>query len=253
MATSSFNQFVSHIKNSGLAKQSHYVVEMIPPPFMATSDLSLVAKIPFYCEQTSFPEFALLTQTVKDAGLNREVVYDKAYGNVNMTFICDQEMLIKKFFDTWMEKIVVSKGGVFAYPDDYTVPSLTIGQLSQADNTVYIVELQNVYPKLVNDIQLSAQSRSYSNFIVSFTYSSWSSYSIAIPDALTEVVPTQGVQVGTGSDPFATRKSEPKTGVRQLWDIIKFVRTGSTKQALVSSVLGATIEKLQNVVGKIIK
>lgn len=125
-----------------------------------------------------FPEFALATDTVVDRGVNREVVYDKSYGNVTMTFTCDQEMLIKKFFDEWVQFAVQDNGGRFTYPDRYIADNIDLYQLNAAKDAAYAVVLKRVYPKVVNDIYVASNATTPSSFSVQFTYESWTSYQI---------------------------------------------------------------------------
>ncbi len=170
----SLNRFTQEIKERGVAKSSNFVVQFMPPEFLDApqSTLEIVSLL---CEGTAFPEFALATSTIKDYGVNREVVYDKLYGTLPLTFICDQGMYIKQFFDTWIQGIAPYRGGLFEYPDKYTAPWIIINQLDAAKNVVYYVKLHHIYPKIVNDIQMSYGGREYSKFQVLFTYESWES------------------------------------------------------------------------------
>lgn len=169
----SITKFSSELKARGIAKQSHYLVEIMPPPFYYTPvDESF---IPLFCEQTQMPEMALATDSIKDNGITRESVYDKMYGTITMSFICDQNMIIKSFFDRWIQGIVMSSGGVFAYPKEYTVPWINIHQLNEKLDIIYSVKLINCYPKVVNDIILTNNSKDYNRFQVVFVYEKWES------------------------------------------------------------------------------
>lgn len=169
--TNKFNDFVSEIKTRGLAKQNSFVVEITPPPFlMGDADIGV---IPLFCESVTFPEKALLTSSIKDDGLTREVVYDKAFGQVVMTFICDQQMVIKSFFDDWVSIPIQHDGGFFAYPKTYKSEKIGITQVDAQRKEVYSNYLINAYPKVVNDIMASAQARDFHRFQVVFTYDKW--------------------------------------------------------------------------------
>jgi hypothetical protein len=173
MSSNSLSKFASEINSRGVAKQSLFMVEIVPPPFYSTPiDESF---IPLFCEQSQFPEIVMATATIKDNGINREAVYDKLYGNLSMLFACDQNMIIKSFFDRWSTGVVMSTGGVFAYPTEYTSPWINIHQLNNNMDVVYSVRIYNCYPKVVNDIILTASSKDYNRFQVSFAYEKWES------------------------------------------------------------------------------
>lgn len=180
------NTFIQTIKNNGVAKPSHFMVDFALPPFMmgdGSVEQSTLSMVKLFCEGAAFPEMALATATIKDFGVNREVVYDKMYGQLPLTFICDQGMYIKQFFDAWIQSIAPYRGGLFTYPDRYTAKTLTIYQLDAAKRPVYGVTFHNIYPKIVNDVQLSASAKDYNRFQVMFTYERWESYLGTQPEA----------------------------------------------------------------------
>ncbi len=196
--SNTLSKFAAELNNRGLAKQSHFMIEIVPPPFYSTPVDETF--IPLYCEQAQFPQINMATATIKDNGLNREAVYDKSYGNTSMMFACDQNMIIKSFFDRWLLGIVMSNGGVFAYPVEYTAPWINVHQLNENMDIVYSVRFFNCYPKTVNDIILSADSRGYNRFQVAFAYEKWeSNTTIMTPEYM------RNVNAGTGID--AVRRS----------------------------------------------
>jgi hypothetical protein len=185
-------EFMAEVRGRGVASRSHYVVEITPPPFLMTSSAA-VPIIPLFCEQAMFPEFVLPTQPVKDGGLTREVVYDKLFGQLSMTFMCDQQMLIKEFFDKWVQAPVKTDGGIFMYPANYIVPTMTIYQIDEKKQKVYGVVVKNVYPKVINDVMLSASDRSVVSFQVVFAYESWASERYEVDLS----VPSRGTQIAS--------------------------------------------------------
>ena len=172
-----FNSFVGEVKNRGIAKQYNYMVEIMPPPCLVpNADTANLIRL--FCDQIMFPEMALATVTLKDYGLNREAVYDKMYGNVTASFLCDQGMIIKDFFDAWISSAVSRKNGVFQYPNRYISYQIRIHQLNAEKKIVYTVVLNRVTLKIVNDIMLAASSKDASRFQVQFAYESWDSRAV---------------------------------------------------------------------------
>lgn len=172
----SLNEFASIIKTRNVASAARFEVQVYPPPFMMNENSQMAGDsqyISILAEMVQFPEFALLTQPVRDTGEQREVVYDKVYPPIIATFICDGKMDVKNFFDNWTLGTMKTSSGTFRYPAEYTANELIIVQLDHSGKGVYRVTLNDVYPKIVNDIPLSASSKDYNRCQVQFTYRNW--------------------------------------------------------------------------------
>lgn len=224
--------FISTIKQNGVAKASHFFCDIVPPRFMIQTAGAYKDTIPFYVEGVNMPEFALATQEVQDAGLRREVVYNKMYGTVTMTFFADQNMMIKKFFDDWTMAPVMKKGGTFLYPESYTSENLAIFQMNAAKNATYMILLNNVYPKIVDDISFNASSKSPLSFRVQFTYESWDSYQFTLFDPNKPIPGTE------------------YTNLRRAWNLAQLIRTGANKDAIKSSVINLGTRKVYDILNK---
>lgn len=229
---STFNQFLSTIKRNGVARASHFFCNILPPQCMIEVPVNTIDIIPFYVESVNMPEMSLATQAVKDAGLTREVVVDKYYGTCTMTFHCDSNMSIKMFFDEWLHSTVKHKGGVFLYPDSYTSEVLTVYHVDVAKNVTYLVNLNNVYPKLVDDIQLVSESKNLISFRVQFVCESWDSYQIDV------------------NDPTAALAKDGRDNIRRAWNLVQLIRTGANKDAIKSAVINVGTRKLYDIIGK---
>lgn len=180
MRSPKISDFATRIKTDSIARPSRYFVEIPPPPIMIdrvrSSDVELVG---LYCEHTQFPEFALATQTNGSTGNLIEMPYEKMYGPVTMSFICDRDMIVKNFFDKWAMSVVNAVGGVFNYYSDYVSPEIVIHQYDENSDTTYSVSLYNAYPKIVNDVPLGNNMvNDYSHCMVQFAYEEWISYKI---------------------------------------------------------------------------
>lgn len=229
---STFNQFLSTIKRNGVARASHFFCNILPPQCMIEVPVNTIGIIPFYVESVNMPEMSLATQAVKDAGLTREVVVDKYYGTCTMTFLCDANMSIKMFFDEWLRATVKHKGGVFLYPDSYTAEILTVYHIDVAKNVTYLVNLNNVYPKLVDDIQLVSESKGLISFRVQFVCESWDSYQI---DA---------------TDVNAALPKDNLDNIRSAWNLVQLIRAGANKDAVKSAVINVGTRKIYDIIGQ---
>ena len=229
---SAFNQFVSTIKRNGVARSSHFFCNILPPQCMIGVPVNTIDIVPFYIESVNMPEMSLATQSVKDTGVTREVVVDKYYGTCTMTFHCDSNMSIKMFFDEWLRASVKQKGGVFLYPESYTAEFMTVFHVDVAKNVTYLVNLNNVYPKLVDDIQLVSDSKSLISFRVQFVCESWDSYQINV------------------NDPTAALVKDGRDNIRRAMGLVQLIRAGANRDGIKSALINVGTRKLYDILGK---
>jgi len=185
--------FIEEVKQRNLAKTSRYWVSIPVPNFMrspAAADADLVS---LFCLSATLPELILATSHVQVDGTSREVVVNKGYGKMPLVFACDENMVIKRFFDSWIGGVVNSRGGILAYPDDYTVDGLTIHQLNTKHEATYSVELIRAYPVSMGPVYLHSDAKGYNQLQVYFVYKFW------IP-AATEIS-TQLIEIDSGVVP----------------------------------------------------
>lgn len=173
------SKFSESIRFSGTSKQSRYYVELSIPNVVSANyggvDLEMIN---MFVEQTMFPEFVIATQQTRSHSNPVEMPYDRIFGPVTMTFLCDSKMTVKHFFDTWIQGVYSSFGGVLNYYDDYVVPEINIYKIDEQNQKIYCVTLYNAYPKVVNDIMLASNSQDLSRFQVVFSYEMWKSFVI---------------------------------------------------------------------------
>lgn len=184
MATSKFHQFVARVKDTGLAKSAHFYVEFTPPRSMYPDQYTLET-INLYCQSAQIPDMALQTSPIQEDGLERQVVINKSYGRATFEFVCDQDMMVRSFFEEWIKRAVVSKrmgdrivptGGVFAYPKEYTVDSISVHQVNMARETVYTNTMYDCFPIVLGSMPLSHASPNALHVVqVQFTYRYWDS------------------------------------------------------------------------------
>lgn len=220
-----FNNFVSTIKTSGIAFQNHYFVNIVPPRFMAqTVNQEMLTQIPFYVDGINLPEQQLATRPINDTGITREVAYEPLFGTVTASFFADKSLVIKSFFDNWVGAVSMTRSGRMMYPDQYKVDDLAIYVVNKAKEVTYVVLLKNAYPKIVDDAQLSAEGKGPITFRVQFVYDSWESFSIKHDD------PTQ--------------TNNNLDSLRNVWNLIQLVRTGANKDAIKSMILNTGTRKV---------
>lgn len=164
------SEFVSQIRNKNIARPNLYYVKIVPPNGNAFSgeNSNLVS---MWCSNASTPQVSVMTNDdYIEAGTRRKYAYEYDYQNLVLQFYIDQDFDIKKFFDDWMYAIVPHHRN-FNYPVDYTSNSLSVFIINQEDKKTYEYKYLNVYPKTIQQIDLSySNANQPATFSVEFVY-----------------------------------------------------------------------------------
>jgi hypothetical protein len=177
MANFSLKNFQAQVRTGGLARPNRFEVLInLPPALIAqgysTNDSKILS---LFCESTNLPmqTIGVKTQRIQGPAYQRPVSVDYGGEGITMTFLIDQQMDIKGFFDAWMSKIIDPIQYFVYYQDSYVAP-ITINQLNQKDNTTYSVILEDAFPRSVSLLELnnSAQNQVH-KLNVTFSYRRW--------------------------------------------------------------------------------
>lgn len=149
------------------------------------------SKLRFRCEASSIPgrTFGLIEQKIYGPVQRHPI--SNFYGDIRLTFICDDSMFEKIFFDAWLDVISLSAPESFidgnpieaqksqgsnmikfdfAYKDEYT-SSIKIVQKDVTGEPVYEVSLIGAFPYAIDPMPLNWRHMdSYHRINVSFTY-----------------------------------------------------------------------------------
>lgn len=157
------NDFISKVKSVNFARQNRFTVS-ISSPAEGNADLTEL-----FCEQASLPSLSLASQPVRTYGEQREVVYDRNFETISLTFLVDRQYAVKEFFDKWMNKVIDPNTRLLGYYEDYA-RDMTIMTQDTKDNDTYFVLLREVYPKTISAIQLDHNSKDIAKLQVTFNY-----------------------------------------------------------------------------------
>lgn len=182
MATASkskkLTEFIANIKLDGLIRTNRYSVIMTPPK--AVGEVGDIRKMLMYCSDIQLPGVNVSSAQVRTFGELREAPYDRLFDNINMTFYVDNNMFVKAFFDKWINSIQNPDSRTFEYYNNY-ITNLTIQVEDLKDRNRYEVELRECYPKSVNAIQLSYESKEIMKLQVVMNYRNWVSKPFNVP------------------------------------------------------------------------
>jgi hypothetical protein len=195
MSNFSLKQFQTEVRVRGLAKQNRFEIQMPTPNALGSKITQNESRmINMFCETTSLP-----TQTI---GVRAQRIYGPAYprpvstdyggDGIALTFLVDQSMDIKNFFDAWLSMIVDPHQYFVHYQSDYIVP-IRISQLDNKDRVVYSVVLEDAFPRSVQMLEVNNTAQnSVHKLTVNFVYRRWTPVhritdSIAYPGVLGNV------------------------------------------------------------------
>lgn len=168
----SLSRFQETVKLNGIARSNRFTVSITPPPGLQTS--VNIDEIGLYCEESTIPGrgYSTAPRGAGVNGLQEFVPYDKLYDEINMVFRCSQDMRERRFFEDWFETISSSRNGNnnrFAYLDSYAT-NVEVVQLNNKDDKVMSFKLEEAYPTVIAEINLSQSPNEYNRFQVTFKY-----------------------------------------------------------------------------------
>lgn len=165
------SDFVSLVRDGGLAKTSHFTIVLNLPQMLLTSPyVEKKNKIITFCDQVQIPGVNFASSQVRSYGEFREVPYEKIYEPITMSFYADTKMVTKNLFDDWMNLIQNTNTRDFNYPSDYTTDTIQIHVQDAEETTNYIVILNECYPKSVSAITLDYASKDIMKINVTMIY-----------------------------------------------------------------------------------
>ena len=195
MSNFSLRDFQTQVRSRGLAKQNRFEIEFpVPPLFSRRGNFLDIRTVNMFCESTNLPAQVL--------GVKQQRIYGPAYQRpfstdfggegITMTFLLDQPMDIKAFFDTWLSIIVDPVEYYVHYQEDYAV-NLTIKQLNEKNDVTYAVTLQDCFPRSYNLLELNQGStNSVHKLSVNFAYRKW----IPVHRITNAIYPRESTTVG---------------------------------------------------------
>jgi hypothetical protein len=177
--TMNISNFLSRVKDRGFARQNRIAVT-IRPPIELVEILNYKDKdnyLTYYAEQVSMPSFDFNVTNFEFGGPTTPVPTKSDFKPVSVTFLLDDDMRQKMFFDAWINYINPKENKFdFRYRDDY-VGSVDILQLSENGKGVsYGVRLFDAYPNSIGQIDGTWAEQEVCRLNVVFTYRYWRSF-----------------------------------------------------------------------------
>jgi hypothetical protein len=174
---------------NGLLMPAHFSV-MITPPQWANGSQDIVRQIPMLCTSSQLPGVGFQTADIRPHGyglFERRPIFTN-FTTVNLSFYCDGQGNLIKFFQAWALNInnfntaqnsSSSSNGAkihdFQYPDWYET-TIEIYQYDATSKKVLTWKLNRAYPLTVNNMDVSWDAENQLHKLnVEFFFYSWSS------------------------------------------------------------------------------
>lgn len=168
MATFSVEQFLSTVGSKGLARENRFEVIL---PERLTGDFP----VSLFCESTTLPQMSVVTKQQRLFGptYNRAATNDYGGAGIQMVFLADSDMKVKKYFDDWMHLCVAPSAFTARYLKDYAF-DIAINQLNEKNDVTYSIKLIEAFPTSSGPMTLSQSAQdSFHRLPVTIAYRYW--------------------------------------------------------------------------------
>jgi len=134
--------------------------------------IKLDEKLRYRCEVAQLPGRTFETVEQKTYGPIEKYPNLTTYTDIDLTFILDDDMKTKYYFDEWLNAVNSNKTNNFRYKSSY-VTDIQIYQYTVTNEGSYGVNLIDAYPISMNQLDLDWSSDGYHKLTVTFAYTRW--------------------------------------------------------------------------------
>lgn len=187
---SSIDQFIATINKRGVAVKNRYQL-VIPTPHILQTHFnanfkSLPNLLNMYCKDVELPDITLATQPMKIFGEDVELPHQRTYSTMPIVFYSDAGLIIKNFFEEWINNIITPDSNtsnyLFDFASDIDIKVLHKSSTDNNSSLTGIVKhyiLYEAYPKSISAVQLSSGDNTVMELTVIFAYKRWYSQQIS--------------------------------------------------------------------------
>ena len=217
----SINDFKSSFKGD-LARSNRFDVD-IPVPLTLIPYIKTSRNLIYRCENANLPGRTFATTEQKTYGPVEKHPYLTTYNDIDLTFIVDDDMQQKVFFDAWLNYINPTYHYNMRYKENYAT-TITVNQYDVTNTLSYTINLFDAYPISMNQLDLDWNGDGYHKLTVTFAYTYWKNNSLQalgmelLDAGLDSVVSEMGGlggsisgAIGSGFNSMATSLEKPTT------------------------------------------
>ena len=159
-----------------LARTNRFDVN-IPIPLTLIPYISSAKSLTYRCENAQLPGRTFATTEQKTYGPVEKFPYQTTFNDIDLTFIIEDDMNQKVFFDAWLNYINPQYNNNFRYKSDFSTV-ITVNQYDVTGKLSYSIDLVDAYPISMNQLDLSWGDDGYHKLSVSFAYTYWKNNSL---------------------------------------------------------------------------
>ena len=159
-----------------LARPNRFDVN-IPIPLTLIPYIKSARALTYRCENAQLPGRTFATTEQKTYGPVEKHPYLTTYNDIDLTFIVDDDMQSKLFFDAWMNYINPMYNYNMRYKENYAT-TITVNQYDVKNKLSYSINLYDAFPVSVNQLDLDWSADGYHKLSVSFAYTYWRNNSL---------------------------------------------------------------------------
>ena len=160
-----------------LARPNKFDVN-IPVPLTLIPYVNNARSLNYRCESANLPGRSLAT-TEQKIGSNpvEKYPYLTTFNDMQLTFMVDDDMSQKVFFDAWLNFINPQYNYNFRYKGDYATV-ITVNQYDVTNQISYSCNLYDAYPVSIEALDLDWAVDGYHKLRVTFAYTYWQNNSL---------------------------------------------------------------------------
>ena len=165
---------ISEFKSSfskDVARNNRFDVN-INIPLVMIPYISSAKSLNYRCENANLPGRTFATTEQKTYGPIEKYPYLSTYNDMDLTFIVDDDMSQKLFFDGWLNYINPQYNNNLRFKGDYAT-IITINQYDVTNTLSYSVNLYDAYPISMNQLDLDWAGDGHHKLVVTFAYTYW--------------------------------------------------------------------------------
>ena len=184
----------------GLTKSSKFIVRITPPASLRGLNST---DFQFLCDSAALPGISMQTDEIRMSGYGNieKRPYAPIFQDVNLTFFCDSNARVLKFFQQWVQSVYAfndnsNPNGVvktlppntFAYPKDYfgivEIEHYDDSGPGQSGEGIVLYSLNEAYPVSIGDIALDWNNENQLTKIpITFSYTWWTASTLSEGEA----------------------------------------------------------------------
>jgi len=171
-AEGDLSKFIALVKTKGVSNPNLFKVNIFLPKSLSRYS-SYGTTLSLLCDASSLPSVNIITQDAVTYGPSKPIPYNVTYGNIMCSFIAEQDMAVKNFFDAWVFSISDPVTHNLNFSDQYET-TIEVHQLNKKMESVYHVTLFGAYPTVMNQMNLNYKYQNEAQRLeIGFVYRKW--------------------------------------------------------------------------------